>query len=241
MKHTAIPRRQFLTAGAAGLGAARAGARVRLFEAQGSLGGVWTSSLLGYLLDFDKPGFNVELVRRLRERGAINGDGANSMAAALLAGRTLAIQRWRLICCPLFTARLLAGELLVYPPGPGLAASGHYHVRVRPVGGECHGAFAWETACKTSDKRTDAYFDTLARWTHAHVNSEPDGAVEVGIACVNGQPICSSAEPDPTFRIHAAFSQKTGNAFPWACDACCERGEQAASNRIPDRPPWYQP
>ena len=52
----------------AAITAARTGAKVRLFEAHGSLGGVWTSSLLGYLLDFDKPGFNVELVRRLRER-----------------------------------------------------------------------------------------------------------------------------------------------------------------------------
>jgi hypothetical protein len=64
----------------AAISAARAGAKVRLFEAHGALGGVWTSSLLGYLLDFDKPGFNVELVRRLRERGAINGDGMNGLS-----------------------------------------------------------------------------------------------------------------------------------------------------------------
>jgi hypothetical protein len=64
----------------AAITAARAGAKVRLFEAHGSLGGVWTSSLLGYLLDFDKPGFNVELVRRLRERGAINGEGMNGLS-----------------------------------------------------------------------------------------------------------------------------------------------------------------
>lgn len=57
----------------AAITAARSGAKVRLFEAHGSLGGVWTSSLLGYLLDFDKPGFNVELVRRLRERDAAIG------------------------------------------------------------------------------------------------------------------------------------------------------------------------
>jgi hypothetical protein len=63
----------------AAISAARAGARVRLFEAHGSLGGVWTSSLLGYLLDFDKPGFNQELVRRLRERDAISGDGVNGV------------------------------------------------------------------------------------------------------------------------------------------------------------------
>lgn len=60
--------------------AARAGAKVRLFEAHGALGGVWTNSLLGYLLDFDKPGFNQELVRRLRERDAINGEGMNGLS-----------------------------------------------------------------------------------------------------------------------------------------------------------------
>jgi hypothetical protein len=64
----------------AAITAARAGARVRLFETHGSLGGVWTSSLLGYLLDFDKPGFNVELVRRLRERDAVNGGGMNGLS-----------------------------------------------------------------------------------------------------------------------------------------------------------------
>jgi hypothetical protein len=65
---------------AAAITAARAGAKVRLFEAHGALGGVWTSSLLGYLLDFDKPGFNQELVGRLRERDAINGDGMNGLS-----------------------------------------------------------------------------------------------------------------------------------------------------------------
>jgi hypothetical protein len=60
--------------------AARAGAKVRLFEAHGGLGGVWTNSLLGYLLDFDKPGFNQELVRRLRERDAIGGEGMNGLS-----------------------------------------------------------------------------------------------------------------------------------------------------------------
>ncbi|MBU6302684.1 MAG: FAD-dependent oxidoreductase [Verrucomicrobia bacterium] len=64
----------------AAITAARAGAKVRLFETHGSLGGVWTSSLLGYLLDFDKPGFNGELVRRLRERDAINGGGMNGLS-----------------------------------------------------------------------------------------------------------------------------------------------------------------
>jgi len=64
----------------AAISAARAGAKVRLFEVHEALGGVWTSSLLGYLLDFDKPGFNVELVRRLRDRDAINGGGMNGLS-----------------------------------------------------------------------------------------------------------------------------------------------------------------
>ena len=63
----------------AAITAARAGARVRLFEAHGSLGGVWTSSLLGYLLDFDKPGFNAELVKLLRTRNAVDGEGMNGL------------------------------------------------------------------------------------------------------------------------------------------------------------------
>ena len=64
----------------AAITAARAGAKVRLFEAHGALGGVWTSSLLGYLLDFDKPGFNQELIRKLDERDARRIPSASAMA-----------------------------------------------------------------------------------------------------------------------------------------------------------------
>jgi hypothetical protein len=63
----------------AAITAARAGARVRLFEAHGALGGVWTSSLLGYLLDFDKPGFNQEIVRKLDERDSRTIKGRSAM------------------------------------------------------------------------------------------------------------------------------------------------------------------
>jgi hypothetical protein len=86
-------------------------------------------------------------------------------------------------------------KLVVYPPVPGLAASEHYHVRIRSAGdsGEWKHAFAWVTACKTIEKNSDAYFDTLAGWTHAYVNFEMSGAVEVEIARVNGQPILSAA------------------------------------------------
>ncbi len=63
----------------AAITAARTGAKVRLFEMHGALGGVWTSGLLGYLLDFDQPGFNVELVQKLRERDAIVGEGMDGL------------------------------------------------------------------------------------------------------------------------------------------------------------------
>lgn len=54
----------------AALAAARAGARTRLIEVHGCLGGVWTAGLLTYIFDFDKPGLTQELARRLDERNA---------------------------------------------------------------------------------------------------------------------------------------------------------------------------
>ena len=88
-----------------------------------------------------------------------------------------------------------ADGLVVYPPVPGLAASEHYKVRVRSAsdGSDWQSAFAWESICKTVDKKTDAYFDTLAGWTHTYVNFETAGAVEIEIARVNGQPIHTAA------------------------------------------------
>lgn len=50
---------------AAAWSAARAGARVRLFELQGSLGGIWTSGLLTYIFDFDKCETAWEIIHRL--------------------------------------------------------------------------------------------------------------------------------------------------------------------------------
>lgn len=55
---------------AAAITAARVGARVRLFEWRGCLGGVWTAGLLGYFLDFNKPGFAKELRDKLDKRNA---------------------------------------------------------------------------------------------------------------------------------------------------------------------------
>ncbi len=54
----------------AAIAAARAGARTRLFEVNGCLGGVWTAGLLTYVFDFDKPGLSHELTKRLDERDA---------------------------------------------------------------------------------------------------------------------------------------------------------------------------
>jgi glycine/D-amino acid oxidase-like deaminating enzyme len=58
---------------AAALSAARTGARVRLMEVHGCLGGVWTAGLLSWIFDFDKPGLTRELLRKLDERGARRG------------------------------------------------------------------------------------------------------------------------------------------------------------------------
>ena len=55
---------------AAAIAAARSGARTRLLEVNGCLGGVWTAGLLSYVFDFDKPGLTRELTRRLDERSA---------------------------------------------------------------------------------------------------------------------------------------------------------------------------
>ena len=85
--------------------------------------------------------------------------------------------------------------LVVYPPVPGLPASPHYSVCVRPAnaGNAWQRAFAWETVCKKVDKKTEAYFDHLAGWTHTYVNFETAGAVEIEISRANGQPIRSAA------------------------------------------------
>ena len=95
----------------------------------------------------------------------------------------------------LSAADKLVDGLVVYPPVPGLAASEHYQVRVRSArdGSEWQSTFAWETACKTVENKTDAYFDTLAGWTHCYVNFETAGAVEIEIARANGQPIHTAA------------------------------------------------
>ena len=63
----------------AAITAARAGAKVRLFEWRGCLGGVWTAGLLGYLLDFAKTGFATELNHRMAERGIRRGTNAKSI------------------------------------------------------------------------------------------------------------------------------------------------------------------
>src|SRR5438132_343739 len=64
---------------AAAITAARGGARVRLFEWRGCVGGVWTAGLLGYLLDFNKPGFARELAHKLDERGIRRGKSKGSI------------------------------------------------------------------------------------------------------------------------------------------------------------------
>jgi hypothetical protein len=58
---------------AAAISAARTGAKVRLFEVHGCLGGVWTAGLLTWIFDFNKPGLTKEITEKLDERGARRG------------------------------------------------------------------------------------------------------------------------------------------------------------------------
>jgi succinate dehydrogenase/fumarate reductase flavoprotein subunit len=85
----------------AAITAARAGAKVRLFEAHGSLGGVWTSSLLGYLLDIPLRALIARDVDGLMMAGrCISGDfiahasyrvTGNAVAMGEAAGATAAV------------------------------------------------------------------------------------------------------------------------------------------------------
>lgn len=59
---------------AAAVTAARGGAKVRLFELHGCLGGIWTSGLLTYMWDFNKGEFDKELIRRLEAYCAVRYD-----------------------------------------------------------------------------------------------------------------------------------------------------------------------
>ncbi|ADG69525.1 hypothetical protein Plim_3713 [Planctopirus limnophila DSM 3776] len=92
---------------------------------------------------------------------------------------------------------MVLGEdsLIVESAVPGLAPSSHYVVRVRPAGTDrpWQEAFVWETVCKQVERKADAYFDTLAGWSHSYVNFETSIAVEVEISRVDGQPIRTAA------------------------------------------------
>lgn len=64
-------RRKFI--GRATITTARAGASTRLFEIHGCHGGTWTSSLLTWIFDIDKPGIAKKIRDKLDERGVRRG------------------------------------------------------------------------------------------------------------------------------------------------------------------------
>lgn len=101
--------------------------------------------------------------------------------------------------------------VMVDPPVPGLAPSEHYRVRIRSVGGVWQEAFAWKTECKAIQKKTDAYFDSLAGWSHTYVNFEMIGAAEIEVTRRNGKPI-QTAVVHPQ-RKASACSVKDGAAL----------------------------
>lgn len=101
------------------------------------------------------------------------------------------LARLLLAVCFAVNFSAFAGDLLVYPPVPGLTPSAHYQVRIRKTANDAkwQSAFAWQTECK----KEEGYFESLEGWTHAYVNFESSGAVEIEISRVNGQPIRSAA------------------------------------------------
>ncbi|MDZ4198749.1 MAG: FAD-dependent oxidoreductase [Kiritimatiellia bacterium] len=62
---------------AAALAAARCGARTRLIESHGCLGGIWTAGLLAWMFEMDQPGIPREITGRLERRGARIGSDPN--------------------------------------------------------------------------------------------------------------------------------------------------------------------
>jgi len=58
----------------AAIAAARRGARVQLIEAQGALGGIWTTGCLPHIIELDKGGLLAELTDRLIKAGAGSRD-----------------------------------------------------------------------------------------------------------------------------------------------------------------------
>jgi hypothetical protein len=65
---------------AAALASARNGAKTRLIEVHGCLGGVWTAGLLSWLFEMEQPGIAREITRELDRRGARRG-GSRAMYA----------------------------------------------------------------------------------------------------------------------------------------------------------------
>jgi hypothetical protein len=64
----------------AAIAAARTGARTRLFDVNGCLGGVWTAGLLTWIFDFNKPGLTRQISQRLEARGARRGNQTSMFA-----------------------------------------------------------------------------------------------------------------------------------------------------------------
>lgn len=119
----------------------------------------------------------------------------------------------------------LTDGLLVYPAVPGLPASTHYALRVRPAGSgrPWQPAFAWQTTCKADagkkGERSDRYFPHLAGWTHTYVNVEATVAVEVEIARADGTPIRSAAVHP---RRHARSTTVVGGTARIILDRPCQ-------------------
>ena len=81
----------------------------------------------------------------------------------------------------------------VYEPVPGLAPSVQYAVRVCAATNTSlwNSVFTFQTRAQPSWS-PDAYYDSIANWSHSYVNFEMTKPVTVEISKVNGQPITSA-------------------------------------------------
>jgi len=82
----------------AAVAAARAGKKVRLFELQGCLGGVWTAGLLSYIFDIDKSEIGWEIIRRLDAYGARRKDRPPTPSTRLDRNWTYEPEYMKLVC-----------------------------------------------------------------------------------------------------------------------------------------------
>lgn len=94
---------------------------------------------------------------------------------------------------PFFCSSVFAddNQLIVYGDVPNAIASDQYRLSVRSLEdkSEWQPAFPLITRCKQGIDNKNGYFKQLSGWSNTYINFEMKGAVQIGIAKIDGQPI----------------------------------------------------